>query len=92
VILVDIASAVRLFVTGVHSSPAPLTEPTILSRVPLVAGNALVTPLHALGVDLVLDREEAGVVVAVQSLLEVRDEGAALEKEMSVMSILSPCH
>jgi hypothetical protein len=72
-----------------HSSPAPLAEPAILPLVPFVAGNALVAPLHALGIDLVLDREEAGVVVAVQGLLEVWDKGAALEKEnVSSLSLI----
>jgi hypothetical protein len=75
---VDIANAVRLLLTGVHSSPAPLAESPILPLIPLVARNAEVTPLHALGIDLVLGREEAGVVVAVKSLLEVWDERSAL--------------
>jgi hypothetical protein len=75
---VDMANAVRLLLTGVHSSPAPLAEPPILPLIPLVARNAEVAPLHALGIDLVLGREEAGVVVAVESLLEVWDEGPAL--------------
>jgi hypothetical protein len=64
-----------------HSSPAPLAEPTILPLGPLVAGNALVAPLYTLWVDLVLGREEARVVVAVQGVLPIGDKGAALEKE-----------
>jgi hypothetical protein len=75
---VDIANAVRLLLTGVHSSPAPLAEPAILPLIPLVACDAEIAPLHALGIDLVLGREEAGVVVAVKSLLEVWDERSAL--------------
>ena len=63
------------------SSPVPLAEPSILPLIPLIAGNALVAPLHALRIDLVFGREEAGVVVAVESFLPVGDEGSTLKKK-----------
>lgn len=68
------------------SSPGSLAEPPILPLVPLIAGSALVAPLHAFGTDLMLSSMKAGVVVAVQRLLPVRYEGSSLQKRTSVMT------
>lgn len=59
-------------------SPRLLAEPPIVSLVPLVARNAILTPLDALGIDCVLDSKQAGIVLAIERLLEVRHKVATL--------------